>query len=244
MKAWCCTLAGLLMLSASGEQVMIESHRRNLARALVDDNLIIGVFENTKVSERDKDWYRLRDGTSLREQEHHPSRGQGWYIMRLVQPIKGETDSLVFFKAFPSFGRKDVFLPQPGSRWILILKPVLDDNRRLLTSTTLYSVDDLDKYPVLRPNTLFELYDYAGGALCVRWPEGNDIPSSTPVYPTDLTADIKDIFSIVKGHGVQQNLLQEGAYRTGAAHDVVRELIRLHEPRESDKPPARNGVRP
>lgn len=127
--------------------------------------------------------------------------------MRLVEPIKGETDNLVFFKAFPSFGRKDVFLPQQGSHWILILRPVLDDNRRLLTSTTLYSADDLDKYPVLRPNTLFELYNYAGGALCVGWPKGKDVPSAVTVYPVALAADIKDILSIVKEHGVQRTTL-------------------------------------
>lgn len=240
MRSWNYIIAVMLTLahplhstSANREQMMAESHARNMARAMADDHWIIGVFEDTEVSERDNDWYRLRDGTSLRDQEHYLSAGQGWYIMRLVQPIKGETDSLVFFKAFPSFGRKDVFLPQPGSRWILILKPVLDGNRRLLTSTTLYSVDDLDKYPVLRPNTLFELYDYAGGALCVRWPEANDIPSVMPVYPADLTGDMKDIFSTVKEHGVQKNLLQEGAYRTGAARDVARELIRLHERRQT-----------
>ena len=163
-------LAGFLILahnlystSAYGEQIMAESHARNLAKALADEKLIVGVFENTEASKRDDNWYRLRDGKCLREQEHYPSAGQGWYIMRLLQPIKGETDNLVFFKAIPSFDRKDVFVPPPGSRWILILKPVLDDNRKLLASTSLYSADEIRKSPLLRPNTLFELYDYAGG---------------------------------------------------------------------------------
>lgn len=210
----------------TSQKNMLKSHVRNLAMALTNQILIVGVYEYTYVSGRDHDWYRLKDGTSLRDQKYRLSRGQGWYIMRLIQPIKGETDNLIFFKAFPSFSKKIVFLPQPGSHWLLILKPALNGDGTLLSSASNYSATEIEKFPVLRPNTLFELYDYANGALCVKWPEDYDLPDMMQVYPEDLSADIKYLYSVVRRYGDEKRHLQEEDYLTNIAHDVIRELIK------------------
>lgn len=56
-------MAGMLILahllrstSANGEQIMAELHARNMAKAILDCDLIVGVFENTEISKRDNNW--------------------------------------------------------------------------------------------------------------------------------------------------------------------------------------------
>lgn len=165
---------------------------QNLANALVSEQFSVGVFENTPLNERDPDWYKLQDGTSLWEQEFHLPPGSGWRTMRLQQALKGEIDNLIFFKAFPALGRKGLFSPTSGSRWILILHPAFK-NGQLRASTEYYTPDDIQKYPILKSDTLFEIYDYVRGTFCIHWPTNASIPLKEPLYSTNLVNRIQAI---------------------------------------------------
>ena len=50
--------------------------------------------------------------------------------MRLVQPIKGETDNIVLFKENAGLDKVN-FLPLHGSSWILFLNPLLTKDGKL-----------------------------------------------------------------------------------------------------------------
>jgi hypothetical protein len=219
----------LQTLLASVERIATESHVINLSNALIDDNMTIGVYEFTGHTERDDAWYNLKDGSSIREDVSGLSPAQGWRSGRLVERIKGNSDNVVLFRYFPSTRYLGVFVSPHESRWILILKPALDEKRNLKESAP-YTVDEIRDITSLKFDTLFELYDGPNGALCVRWPSEfrrYSRPVGTPVYSDELPDDIWEIASAMREHGLDRNVLVDLTPRTEVGGEVIRTLVEM-----------------
>jgi len=210
-----------------GQQPDHNRHPINLARALLDGSLVIGLFEFTEPSKRDAEWYRLRGGMSVRDQPSYPSAGKGWHIMRTIKPIKGDMDDLVFFKAFPSFSRNDVFAPEFGSRWILVLKRVLNSDNGLVSADGLYSDVELGAYPMLKRDTLFDLYDYTGGALYIGGTNGVAGAGEAKGYPESMADELSVMGAILQSSSNPKEEILALTHQSSAAQEVIRELVAL-----------------
>lgn len=229
VQIWATALMALSLTHgalAAGGKNPAESQVAKLGRAIENKAVAVAVFEYPDFNSRGSNWYTLKDGTSISEYLNRLSGAQGWHIMRLVQPIKGATDDLVFFKSFPSLGSTANFLPLPGSRWILFLNPAMEKGSKL-RSSALYAAKDVADIPVIKPDTLFELYDGATGALCVQWPKDSGAGGSQ-VYPEELADDLKNICRSLSERGQKADVSGQASLKTQLGRDIARELDSTH----------------
>lgn len=199
------------------QRVRTETERvHNLATALLDEGLLMGVFETKRSADLPENEWILNSGRSLRSYENWRDLiGNNWVRMWTVTPIKGEFDRIIFWKntsggLIESEPRDLRVIPFFGSQWLLILRPALDAAGRVIPPKYysekekwrgeegfLYTQEEVNRYPFLNEHNLFSLYDMLSGAICLKWPD--DAPSGRYfVHPKELVDDLKLIQEILE----------------------------------------------
>jgi|WetSurMetagenome_2_1015567.scaffolds.fasta_scaffold120921_2 hypothetical protein len=167
------------MLSVYPEWMLEEldtpytNHTDTFVEAFSDPNILIGVFENGsfpnlsgKITDKE-----IGDAMQVIILGFHP--------LHLVKPIKGEFNkSYIFIKPFsaPGFERRPQIpniYPVRGSKWVLALRKTSQSYRNEVYGK------EIEKYDFLNENTLFRLFRYGYGALCLKWPDPNELPISS-----------------------------------------------------------------
>jgi hypothetical protein len=171
-----------------------------LKKAICNDDYSIGEFEWTPFSSMDDACFDLPSGDSLVNYLGQLTASAGWYVFRLVRPIKGDFEKLVYFREYAGFGRQQCFLATPGSRWVLILKPALDHNSKILTPDR-YNDADLRQLPFLNRRNLFRLHEQSAGAICLHWPSDGNKPENIQVYPETLSAELELLVKLYAARG-------------------------------------------
>lgn len=200
-------------------EVKTEAERvQNLANAMLEDGFCIGVFESKASMGLPEDAWVLNSGRSLRAYENWRDLvGNNWERLWTVDIIKGEFDRIVFWLnrsggLIESEPRDLRITPYFGSRWLLIMRPALDANQRVIPprhlsgyekragerSWNFYDQSLVDRYPFLNEHNLFYQYDMLLGAICLKWPD--DAPDyGYVVHPTELVDDLKLLWGLLEG---------------------------------------------
>ena len=217
--------------SAGGGRFTPETQAQKLSRALSNQEVVVGVFEFPDWEGRGPGWYDLKDGTHIQE---YRGRLREWYNMRLLKPIKGETDNLVFFKENAGLGRKVNFVALHGSRWILFMNPLLSINGKLRPYSNYYSDRDLEGICTAKPDIVFELYDGASGALCLEWPKEHH-PESRQIYSEELVDDLVDICSALSEQGQKAGEQSPLELKTSLGREIAAvQHLPVSEPEETE----------
>lgn len=216
---------------AGGGRFVRETQAQKLSRALTDTEMVVGVYEYPDMEGRGPDWYYLKDGTHIRKYQSHL---RDWRAMRLVQPIKGETDNIVLFRAYPLFSNNMQFLPLHGSRWILFLNPLLTKAGKLRPYSNYHTDDDLVGIQAAKPDIVFELSEGAYGAVCIQWPEEHS-PGATTVHSEELVDDLIAICSAQSVQGQKAEELSPLELKTSLGREIAAvQHIPVSEPEETE----------
>ena len=139
--------------------------------------------------------------------------------MRLVQPIKGETDNIVLFKENAGLDKVN-FLPLHGSSWILFLNPLLTKDGKLRSYSNYYDDSELEVIRAARPDIVFELSEGAYGAVCIQWPEEHS-PGATTVHSEELVDDLIAICSAMSRQGQKAEEESPLELKTSLGRDIA-----------------------
>lgn len=205
---------------AGGGRLTPESQAEKLSRALSNPEVVVGVYEFPDWEGRGPGWYDLKDGTHIQEYRGFLSGSRGWLAMRLIQPIKGETDNLVFFKLSPFLGYSEKFLPLHGSQWVLFLNPLLIKDGKVSPHISYYTDEDIKGIRRAKQDIVFELYDGPYGAVCIQWPEEHS-PGATIVHSEELVDDLIAICSAMSRQGQKAEEESPLELKTSLGRDIA-----------------------
>ncbi len=139
------------------------------AEAFLDPNIVVGVFEYP----RDITTRGLPTNQVLAFLDKYWSAQEkfGVRMMRCVEMIKGEAPIPAVFICdrlapdLPEGFTIPSFIPVAGSTWILALEKTTPQSRVARFGR------EIETYGFLEDRTLFRMYRYGHGALCLEWPQ-------------------------------------------------------------------------
>ncbi len=150
------------------------NHTDTFVEAFSDPNILIGVFEIADVSLLAQN---LSPDSSLSYMEAFVRFS--FLPLHLIKVVKGEfRNSVIYIRTTtpPQFRGKPT-IPNirlvPGCKWVLAMRKTSQSYREEIYGK------EIEKYEFLNENTLFRLYRYGYGALCLKWPEPNELPISS-----------------------------------------------------------------
>ena len=164
------------------------------AAAFNDPNVLIGVFERPKYVPNVLTSTMLSSGKILEELPGYwEAMTQFEFIIKLrhVESIKGEfTEPVVFVVSPPLIltlkeNNIPIFAPVNQTKWILALKKTTSEYRVARLGK------EAEKYAFLNDNTVFSLFHWGYGALCLQWPEKEMKPENMVQVSEDIIPDLQ-----------------------------------------------------
>ena len=200
MKFFLFVLGILLSTAVFSQASVLDSITiKELARALVEPNYIIGVYKCPD----DTDPLRMTDNNIIPELDTD-------YINEVIQlniikldrneRIKGTTDSLIFVPIPEVSGHSDppTFFSIPGSKWLLLLKPVFIDGTAVVLWLPNKSEQDNKNY--INSTTLFEISGEKGSFCIDKGKDGGfDIDEFIIQIDEDFVTQIKALSNVIAG---------------------------------------------
>ncbi len=166
------------------------------AQAFKDPNILIGVFERPPGVSRDT----LSSGEILEDLPGYQKAVIRFSLskLRCIKPIKGQSPEPVVLvtKLMPPIlearPRIPAFIPLKGSKWVLALKKTSKEYR-----ISRFGGQDVEKYKFINDRTMFRVFRYGHGALCLKWPEKKKKPRYLVKVTESLVDDFKAIQRVV-----------------------------------------------
>jgi hypothetical protein len=173
-----------------------SNHTETFAEAFKDPNILIGVFESP---DKPSDTI-LSSGESILSQPGY-REAANQYILRIlhfVKNIKGSFPEPVVVVVgtglTPMFEGRPIIpplSPVSGSKWILALKKTSSASRLERFGK------DIEKYPFLNDRTMFVLFRFGYGTLCLKWPEGRPEQEGIKKVPESMIDDLEAIVKVM-----------------------------------------------
>jgi hypothetical protein len=173
-----------------------SNHTDTFTDAFKDPNILIGVFEYPNNPSETN----LSSGKSILSQTGYgeASNRYNLRVLHLVRSIKGSFSEpvvvVVGVGLTPMFeGRPliPMLSPGPGSKWILALKKTSQASRLERFGK------DIEKYPFLNDRTIFILFRFGYGSLCLKWPEGKQESQGLKKVPDSMIDDLEAIVKVM-----------------------------------------------
>jgi hypothetical protein len=172
-------------------KVVRSNPSRTFAEALMDPNIVIGIFEYS--SEPSVTGLPAEDTVQFLDRYWAAQDRFNLRMLHLVKTVKGDFPSpsiFVYDRIAPtpsaSHGpRIPSFIPVGGSQWLLALQKTTYRSRLACFG------DDILTYNFLEDRTFFRLFHYGYGAMCVQWPEDAQ-PGTEARHVTVVPASIAD----------------------------------------------------
>lgn len=173
-----------------------SNYIETFADAFKDPNVFIGVFEQPERPTKSVPTTTLSSGKIL---ENIPGYWQAMtrfyrlHQLSYVKSIKGKfTEPVVFVIGPPIMSQLagppvPPFIPPRESKWVLALKKTSKDYRIARLGK------DVEKYKFLNDRTMFSLFRYGHGALCLKWPEKKKEPRYLVKVPESIVEDLEAI---------------------------------------------------
>jgi hypothetical protein len=159
-------------ISAATKQLLkiARSNRiKTFADAFLDPNVVIGVFEYPK--EITATGVPTDEALEFLNGYWTAQEKFGVRMMQCVKVIKGDVPVSAVFVCDrlvpdqPEAMRIPSFVPVPDSRWILALEKTTHRSRIARFG------EEIDSYRFLEDRTLFRMFHYGYGVLCLQWPQ-------------------------------------------------------------------------
>ncbi len=123
--------------------------------------------------------------------------------LNVIAGIKGDFDNIIFVEVpLPTLklsgdNEPPSFCPYSGSKWTLLLKNGIDENRGEVNEWS-EKVQAQNKAYFNR-NTLFSLYNENSSAVCFKWNEKFDMPLFVQMTSENFASELKDIYQTMDG---------------------------------------------
>jgi len=177
-----------------------SNYVETFADAFKDPNIFMGVFELPELSDKFVPTTTLSSGEIL---EYLPEYGEAMgrfdlIKLRCVKPIKGKFDEPVIFvrRDFPPIveaaPRIPAFMPPFGSKWVLALQKTSKEYR-----ISQCGGEEIEKYKFINDRTMFRVFRYGHGALCLKWPD-KDKKWTKPEHLVKVPESIVEDFEAIQ----------------------------------------------
>jgi len=183
-----------------------SNYVETFADAFKDPNILIGVFEwPTRIPHRT----RLSTGEILEDMPGYHEATIRFSLTKLhcFKPIKGKPpEPVVLVTTLPppmleARPRIPGFIPLLGSKWVLALKKTSKEYR-----ISRFGGEDVEKYKFINDRTMFSVFRYGHGALCLKWSDYKKMfpklpeprkPSHLIEVTESIVEDFNDIQQII-----------------------------------------------
>jgi hypothetical protein len=177
------------------EMAARSNYVETFAEAFNDPNVLIGVFEMPKPLTTSVSTTTLSSGEILEELPGYweAMTQFGLIKLRCVKSIKGEfTEPMVFLISPPLMltlydTRIPAFIPFSGTKWVLALQKTSQEYRITKLGK------DIEKYKFFNDQTVFTLFRWGHGALCLKWPEKEKEPPYMVKVSESIVGDLEAI---------------------------------------------------
>lgn len=180
-----------------------SNYVETFADALKDPNILIGVFEwPARIPHRT----RLSTGKILEDMPGYQEAMIRFSLTKLhcVKAMKGKPPELVVLVTtlMPPMleTRRSIpaFIPLMGSRWVLALKKTSKEYR-----ISRFGGEDVEKYKFINDRTMFRVFRYGHGALCLKWSDYKKMfpklpEPKKPSHVVKVTESIIDDFKAIQ----------------------------------------------
>ena len=238
----------------SGRKQELEAARNSdyidtFAEAFNDPNVFIGVFERSKVVPNVIPVTTLSSGEILEELPEYLQAMKYFHLphqFKCVKSIKGEfTEPMVFVFDPPYImmerRKLPTFVPLPETKWILALKKTTHEYR----AERIKSVED---YKFFNDETVFSLFHWGHGALCLQWPEKEMEPQNMVKVSEDFIPDLQAIEKAMPHVQKKQRESSDtaaiektkNALKTNKAKAIFDELLQKQQELAQSKDPNQN----
>jgi len=164
------------------------------AQAFKDPNILIGVFEYPSGPARNT----LSSGEILEDSPGYLEAAIRFNLkmLRCIKPIKGQSPEPVVLvpRLFPPIlearPRIPAFIPLAGSKWVLALKKTSKEYRIARFG------ENIEKYKFINDRTMFMVFRYGHGALCLKWADVKK-PSHVVKVPESIVDDFEAIQRVI-----------------------------------------------
>ena len=180
-----------------------SNYVETFADAFKDPNILIGVFEwPTSIPHRT----RLSTGEILEDMPGYHEATIRFSLTKLhcVKPMKGKPpEPVVLVTTLPPpmlEGTLSIpaFIPPLGSKWVLVLKKTSKEYR-----ISRFGGEDVEKYKFINDRTMFRVFRYGHGALCLKWSDYKKMfpkfpETKKPSYLVEVPESIVDDFKAIQ----------------------------------------------
>lgn len=177
------------------EKAACSNYVEAITEAFNDPNVFIGVLEKPKLLPNSVPATILTSGEILEELPGYweAMMRTGLIQLRCVKSIKGKFAEPVVFVIPPPLMRTlhdtriPVFIPFSETKWVLALQKTSDEYRIARLGT------DIKKYKFFNDETVFSLFHWGHGALCLKWPEKQKEPECLVKVSEGIVKDLEAI---------------------------------------------------
>lgn len=179
-------------------------------------------------------WVEAEDIYSFTNKSMGARTWKDLILCRLLSPATGNIDEcfFVYDPHITSTGMDPPFVPlMPGSKWIMVIGPVLYSERKAISSDIEQGA--VDAAPIFTPSNIFSLYQKPNGLLCL---EDTDKYKKTgkraeAIYPPDVASDIDKIQAAISiGENTNEIILLKNEMQVDFSRNLLDEIIKRLQP--------------
>jgi hypothetical protein len=167
------------------------------AEAFTDPNVLMGVFENPKYIPNSVSNFSVLSSDDILELKpgYFEALNQFDALRKLkcIKSIKGQFVESFVILICPPFMQVSyethipIFTPLTESKWVLALKKTTHEYRVTRLG------EEVKKYTFLNDDTVFSLFHWGHGTLCLQWPEKEMKPENMVQVSQDIIPDLQAI---------------------------------------------------
>ena len=179
-------------------------------------------------------WVEAEDIYSFTNKSMGARTWKDLILCRLLSPASGNIDEcfFVYDPHITTTGMDPPFVPlMPGSRWVMVIGPVLSSERKAISSGIEQCA--VDAAPIFTPSNIFSLYQKPNGLLCLEDTDKYKKPGkrAEAIYPPEVASDIDKIQAVISiGGNTNEIILLKHKMKAEFSRNLLDEIIKRLQP--------------
>ena len=179
-------------------------------------------------------WVEAEDIYSFTNKSMGAKTWKDLILCRLLSPASGNIDEcfFVYDPHITTTGMDPPFVPlMPGSKWIMVIGPVLSSERKAISSDIEQS--SVDEAQIFTSRNIFSVYQKPNGLLCLEDTDKYKKPGkrAEAIYPPEVASDIDKIKAVISiGGNTNEIILLKDEMKVDFSRKLLDEIIKRLQP--------------